>query len=235
MKKTLLMISIIASLQTVWADVNTAKNNLAKTYPNTQFQSVTETPIAGIYQVVMGKNIAYTDETGKYFIFGHMFDMANQKDLTATVKEELNSIDFSTLPLQQAIKIVRGKGGSKNGREFALFTDPDCPYCQRLEETLAGMTDYTVYVFLFPIASLHPQAAVKAESIWCSKDKATAWHGLMLSGKKPETKTCKNPVEANIRLASQLGISGTPTMIHKSGKKLSGAVPRATLENWLGE
>ena len=69
MKKTLLMISIIASLQTVWADVNTAKNNLAKTYPNTPFQSVTETPIAGIYQVVMGKNIAYTDEAGKYFYF----------------------------------------------------------------------------------------------------------------------------------------------------------------------
>ncbi len=164
-----------------------------------------------------------------------MFDMANQKDLTATVKEELNSIDFSTLPLQQAIKIVRGKGGSKNGREFALFTDPDCPYCQRLEETLAGMTNYTVYVFLFPIASLHPQAAAKAESVWCSKDKAKAWHDLMLSGKKPETKTCKNPIEANIKLASQLGISGTPTMVHKSGKKLSGAVPRATLENWLGE
>ena len=231
--KTLLTIVTSAALSSMtYADVGTAKANLTKTYPNTSFDSVTPTPIAGVYQVIMGKNIAFTDEEGKFFIFGHLFDMQRQQDLTASVKETLNKIDFSTLPLKNALKIVKGNGG-KGVREFVLFTDPDCPYCQRVEETLEGMTDYTVYVFLYPIASLHPDAAQKAEAVWCSKNQGQAWHDLMLSGKKPAVASCKNPVANNVKLASKLGISGTPTMVHKTGKKLSGAVPRATLENWL--
>ncbi len=234
LNKTFLTIVISGiGMGLAYADVTTAKANLARMYPNTSFASVTATPITGVYQVVMGKNIAFTDEEGKYFIFGHLFDMQRQQDLTATVKESLNAIDFSTLPLKNALKIVKGNGG-KGVREFALFTDPDCPYCKRVEETLAGMTDYTVYVFLYPIESLHPDAVAKSVSVWCSKNQGQVWQDLMLLGKQTVAKECKNPVAENVRLASKLGISGTPTMVHKTGKKLSGAVPRTTLENWLG-
>ncbi|WP_434778554.1 DsbC family protein [Neisseria sp. Ec49-e6-T10] len=233
--RKLLTISILlAAFSThVFADVATTKANLSKRYPNTTFASVKETVITGIYEVVMGKNVAYTDQSAQYFIFGHLFDMPNQKDLTAGVKESLNKVDYAAFPFDNAIKIVKGNGG-KGVREFALFTDPDCPYCQRLEETLAGMTDYTVYVFLYPIASLHPNAAAKAESVWCASNQGQAWNDLMLSGKQPAVKKCANPVEANIKLAAQNNIRATPSMIHKNGSTLSGAVPRATLENWLG-
>ena len=59
------------------------ENTLRRLYPSTQFSGVRQTGIAGIYEVDMGKNIGYTNSEGRYFLFGHLFDMKTQQDLTA--------------------------------------------------------------------------------------------------------------------------------------------------------
>ena len=64
---------------------------------------------------------------------------------------ELGKIDVKSLPLNQAIKYVKGKGE----RTLYIFSDPDCPYCQRLEQNMVGVDNVTVYVFLYPLTSLH--------------------------------------------------------------------------------
>ena len=86
--------------------------------------------------------------------FWRVVRYAEQKDLTEMARSAVTQKSYSQLPFKNAIKIVKGNGG-KGKREFALFSDPDCPFCRRLEETLAGVTDYTAYVFMFPIKSLH--------------------------------------------------------------------------------
>lgn len=215
------------------AELDKVQSALTKKYPATKFGALAKTPVAGIYQVVMGKNVAYVDPTGRYFLFGSLFDMQTQQDLTASVRVEANKVEYSKLPKSDAIKIVMGNGGTKGQREFALFSDPDCPYCKRLEQTLAGMTDYTVYVFPFPIASLHPTAPETATSIWCAGNQAQAWRDYLINGKRPANKTCKNPIDNNVKLAGTLGINGTPTMIHRDGRKTAGAMDKAALEKWL--
>ncbi|HFA6386243.1 TPA: DsbC family protein [Neisseria gonorrhoeae] len=231
-KKILATIAAITAFQTAFADVKTVGSTLHKLYPNTTFSSVKATPMASIYEVTMGDNIAYVQENGRYFIFGALYDMQEQKDLTEMARSAVTQKSYSRLPFKNAIKIVKGNGG-KGKREFALFPDPDCPFCRRLEETLAGMTDYTAYVFMFPIKSLHPDAISKAEHIWCSKDREKAWNNYMLMDKEPAAGNCKNPVSENIALAEQLKVRGTPSMIHKDGRRTSGAMPRAELEKWL--
>jgi len=86
--------------------------------------------------------------------------MKVQRDLTAERKDALTRIDFSTLPLADAIKDVRGRGS----RALAIFSDPDCPHSRRLEAELKGLSDVTIHTFLMPIASLHPQARAKANA-----------------------------------------------------------------------
>lgn len=228
-----LLIGLIGAVCTlpVLADteLNQIKTNLAKQYPSTKFGAVDKTPIPGLYQVVMGKNIAYVESSGRYFLFGNLFDMKTQQDLTASVRAEANKVDFAKLPKEQAIKIVIGNGK----RVFALFSDPDCPYCRRFEQTLSGMTDYTVYVFPFPIASLHPEAPATTEAIWCAGNQAQSWRDYLLQGKKPVVKRCANPIEKNVQLAEKLGIRGTPTLIHQDGRMTSGALDKAALNQWL--
>lgn len=198
-------------------------------YPNTTFSSIASTPVKGIYEITMGKSIAYSDAGGRYFIIGSMFDMQERVDLTAAKREAAKRIEWDQLPLAQSFKVVKGSGK----RVFAMFSDPDCPFCRRIEQTLAEMDDYTMYVFPFPIASLHPKAAEKAISVWCATDKVAAWQSLMLKNQEPATANCTNPIEDNVRLAASLGISGTPTLIRPDGNMRPGALPREALEAWL--
>ena len=102
-----------------------------------------------------------------------------------------------------------------------FFSDPDCPFCKTLEQGLdkLALTDYTAYVFLFPLKELHPDATAKAESIWCAKDKSQAWTNLMVKGDAPQKATCANPLAENEKLADKLGVAGTPTIYLNDGKQ----------------
>lgn len=203
-------------------------------YPSTTFDSVSPSPVEGLFEVVTmtpekRKQLAYADAQGRYMVIGRILDMQGQRDMTAERLASLNKITWSALPFDNAIKVVKGTGT----RELAVFTDPDCPYCRRLEGELAKLDDYTAYIFLFPIAQLHPDARGKAEAVWCSNDPAKAWAALMLSGKNPPRKACNAPIDANIRLATSLGIQGTPFMIRKDGGSLPGAAPSERINAWL--
>ena len=89
--------------------------NLKQKYPSTVIKSVTSTMLPGVYEVVMGKNVAYVEETGRYFIFGHLFDMQTQTDLTEgkAMAENVAKVDFMSLPFKDAIVTVRGDGNRK--------------------------------------------------------------------------------------------------------------------------
>ncbi len=198
-------------------------------YPATRFGAVNTTPWPGVFEVVMGANLAYVDGTGQYFLFGHLYDMKIQRDLTVERKDTLARVEFASLPLADAVKEVRGTGA----RTFAIFSDPDCPYCRRLEAEMKSLTDITIYTFLMPIASLHPEARSKAIGVWCSKDRVAAWHALMWRDEKIPATECPHPVDRNVALGDRLGISGTPTLVAADGRVLPGAASNAQIEAWL--
>ena len=130
------LIFAVASSTTVAADesAEALSVRLKEMYPATKIERVQRSEIPSLFEVVMGKNAAYTDATGRYFVFGHLFDMKEQRDLTAERVEKAARVAFGELPLADAIKIVRGKGE----RVLAVFSDPDCPYCRRLESEQIG-------------------------------------------------------------------------------------------------
>lgn len=210
---------------------------LTQRYPATRIDQVVPSPLPGIYEVVMGRNVAFSDAEGRYFIFGHLYDMQSQRDLTAERKESLAKVDWSALPMENSIRFVNGKGE----RVLAVFSDPDCPYCKKLEAELARLDNATLYLFPFPIQSLHPNAVAKSTAIWCSKDRAQAWRDA-LAGEKVAGSVatsvatkgdCENPITANVALAERLGINGTPTLIAKDGRLLPGAVSAERISAWL--
>jgi thiol:disulfide interchange protein DsbC len=171
-----------ATAQTAAPTANSIAERLQSLYPATRFGAVNTTPWPGVFEVVMGANLAYVDESGQYFLFGHLFDMKAQRDLTAERKDAQTRVDFAALPLADAVKDVRGNGA----RTLAIFSDPDCPYCLKLETEIKSLTDITIYTFLMPIASLHPGARSKAIAVWCSRDRVGAWRALMLHDMQPD-------------------------------------------------
>lgn len=210
---------------------------LTQRYPNTKFGEIQRSAVPGLWEVWMGANVAYVTDEGRHFIFGHLYDMQTQTDLTAAKKEQVNlqleaatpKLSFADLPLGDAIKTVRGNGQ----RKLAVFSDPHCPYCRDLEKQLAKLDNVTVYTFLFPIDSLHPEAAAVAQSIWCAKDRADAWKKFMATGKAPQPASCDTPIERNVELAAKGRINGTPFILFANGGQAAGALDSASLERRL--
>lgn len=200
------------------SDIAAIKSNLEMRKPPLMAKSIQASPIAGLYEVFANGNIFYVDKTVSYVLVGgSLLEDATKKNLTAERLSALTSIQFESLPLKNAIEIKKGTGAYK----FAVFSDPDCPFCKTLEQGLDKMalTDYTAYIFLFPLKELHPNAMAKAESIWCAQDKKAAWSNLMIKGTEPTKATCSNPLADNEKLANDLGVAGTPTIYLNDGKQ----------------
>lgn len=202
-------------------------------FPGSKVVSVSKTPLPGIYEVVAdGNQLAYVDEKAEYLMMGEVIDLKARRNLTREKMDDLTRIRFDNLPVQNAIKFVKGAGK----RQLAVFSDPDCPFCKKLEPELAKLDNVTIHVFPLPIASLHPDAAQRAKQVWCSKDRAQSWLDLMLKGKQPgKASDCKNPVDDNIALGQKLGVSGTPTLVFANGKRVPGYIPADRIEALLKE
>ncbi len=198
-------------------------------YPQTSIDEVRASQISGIYEVVMGKNIAYTDDSGRYFLFGHLFDMQEQVDVTAKRQSIAKLVPFPIQHLDNAIKHVQGDGS----RRIAVFSDPDCPYCKQLEAELRQLDNVTIYTFMYPLVSLHPLAKARAIAVWCAPNRPKAWRDVMLTNKIPALYACPNPIDDNIALGGRLGLAGTPTMIAADGRTLVGMASAERIELWL--
>jgi len=208
----------------------TIKRTIEARYPGSHVLDVQPSAVPGLYELFMGDQILYSDATGDYLLVGSMVDTQTKQNLTEARLNDHGKINFGVLPLERAIKIVKGNGS----RKFAVFSDPDCPFCQELEKTLLSVTDITMYVFLFPIASLHPQAPAKAHAIWCAADRQQAWNQWMHEKKLPPAKTCSgDPIDALQKLADTLHINSTPTLFFANGRRVAGAIPAAELEKNL--
>ena len=237
MKKMKLSMVLIAAMfaGNVVADdaTDAVKSTLEARYPSTTFTEVKPSPLHGLYEVVMGKNIAYTDAAGKYMLFGHLYDMKSQKDLTADELVSINKVDISKLPLADAIKTVHGNGK----RVMYVFSDPECPYCKKLEPELAKIDDVTIYTFILPLEGLHPGSSEVGKKIWCAKNREAAWKGFLAGGTLNEdaakSKPCETPISAIAAIGKSLGINGTPTMIFSDGAMAPGALPAQEIEKHL--
>lgn len=184
-------------------------------------------PVEGFYELVLdGKQIVYVDRTAKYMLVGDLLDIANKRDLTAERMKTLNAVDYGALPFDQAIKEVRGNGKL----QVAVFSDPDCPYCKKLEEEFVQIDNITIYTFLMPIPSLHARAQKKAEQIWCQPDRTSAWTSWMREGKlPPEVAVCDNPIRQTMQLGEKLGFNGTPALVFPNGQTQMGYSPLSVL------
>lgn len=183
----------------------------------------------GLYEVTVGGDLFYTDKKASYVVVGDVLETKTRRNLTEERKNKLAQIKFSDLPLDMAVKQVRGNGK----RVFATFEDPHCGYCKKLAQELQGMTDVTIYTFMLPILSA--DSTDKSRNIWCAPDKAKAWNDWMLNGTEPPAGKCDAPTDKVVALSRKLNIRGTPTIFFADGSRFPGYVPAAQIEQALAK
>jgi len=191
-----------------------------------KLEHVVKTPYSGLYEVVVGEQLLYTDEQGQYLFDGSIIEVKSRTDLTEQRRHALFAIDFNTLPLNLAVKKVKGNGK----RRMAYFTDPNCGFCRKLEKELSQVNDVTLYLFMYPIFQGSDEIV---RNVHCAKDPVKAWDELMLKGKAPAQAACKTSTDQVMALAKKLRVNGTPNLIFADGTQIPGYLPAAELEKHL--
>ncbi len=195
--------------------------------------SINKLPVTGLYEVRVAADVFYTDPTGNYIFVGNVIDLRTRENLTRTrlgaIKQaSLPTFKFADLPLDVAVKVV--KGGGK--RKVAIFEDPNCGYCKKLEKSILDIGDVTIYVFLYPV--LGPDSLVKSKQIWCSKNRAKAWNDWMQNATALDGDGgCATPLDKTLELGKKLKVDGTPTLFFSNNRRVEGAVEASDLEKFL--
>lgn len=220
---------LATSISCAYASEADIQDALQKKLPQLgQIRQVNKSPIPGLYEVVTQDHLFYTDENAQYLIDGGIFDLKTMHNLTEERSRHLFAIDFNKLPFNLAVKKVKGKGT----RKLAIFTDPNCGFCKRLEHELLKVDNVTLYLFMYPI---FPGSAEKVQGVWCSKNQVKAWDDLMQSDVMPTAAKCNTPTDKVLALGQQLKINGTPGLVFSDGTINAGYMPAAELEKALNE
>lgn len=182
--------------------------------------SIVKAPMAGMWEVSVDGQIIYVDDNAGFLILGSLHDLKTGKNLTA---EKV----FNALPLELAVKQVRGAG--KN--IMVTFEDPNCGFCKKLAKDITTLKDVTVYTFLYPV--LGDDSYDKSKAIWCAKDKTKAWTDWMNNGRTPPAAPEKCDIaglEKSMQLGRKLRINGTPAIFFAGGERVGGYIPAQEIQ-----
>lgn len=216
------------------ADEAAIRKALTERMPNLpKIDDISKTPVAGLYEIRIGNDIIYSDENGNHLIEGSLFDTRSKIDLTKARIDKFTAVNFADLPFKDAVVFKQGNGS----RKVALFTDPNCGYCKRIEKDLQNVKDVTIYAFIIPI--LGPDSTAKAKDAWCAKDTTKAWRAWMIDGQALPRSAASNcdtsAIDRNLAFARKYRIQSTPALIFEDGSRVPGAIPLQQVEKQLAD
>ncbi len=241
MRKTLLIVAALYAASALAADPappnasESAKrpdlSRLQTALSGATPDSISPTAIPGLYEVLIGGQVLYLSEDGRFALQGDLLDLSARDNLTENRRGELRG---------KAIEAV----GENNMVVFApeepakytvtVFTDIDCGYCRKMHSQIAAYNKEGIKVryLMFPREGVGSDSFDKAVTVWCSDDRREAITKAK-RGENIERKTCDNPVQAQYELGQKLGVRGTPSLILEDGEMIPGYVPPTQLAELL--
>lgn len=233
MKKiiTLAAVSLLSmAFSTAYADENTIKQSIAKSMPTMKIDAIKPSEVKGLYEVLVGTNVFYVSDDGKYLIEGHLIDIAARKDLTEGKLSESHVKAINKLGTDKMI-IFKPKTSKYT---VTIFTDIDCGYCRKLHSEIDSYMaeGITIQYIFFPRTGKDTESYKKAVSVWCADDRKAALTAAK-KGEAVKAKTCANPVDEHMKLAGEFEVNGTPTIVSEKGTVYPGYLPAKQLVEML--
>ena len=98
--------------------------------PRVRIESVTPTPMPGIYRVIASGQMIYVSADGKYMFSGDLVDIAQRRSLNDGAWATFRKAQLATVPASQ--RIVFAPPHPKT--TLTVFTDVNCAFCRQLHE-----------------------------------------------------------------------------------------------------
>ena len=200
--------------------------------PGMEPDYVTETALAGMYEVRFGPIIVYLSDDGRYMLRGDLIDLDAGRNVTEAARESARAEVVGGLG--EASMIVFAPDKVKH--TVTVFTDVDCGYCARMHSQMADYNRLGIGIryAAFPRAGIGSPTYEKMVSVWCAQDQHTAMTDAK-AGIAVEPARCDNPVERHYGAGKAIGVNGTPAIVLQSGKLIPGYVAPQELLDRLDE
>lgn len=203
---------------------NRLKGVLAQVMPGSP-DSITATPMPGIYEVAYGSQVLYVSADGRYLVNGELFDVQKRTNLTEERRSKARLATLKGID-EKSMIVYPAKGKSKH--TVTVFTDIDCGYCRKLHQGMAEMNELgiTIRYLSFPRAGVGSESYKKAVDVWCSKDRNKAMDKAKANqAVEGAAASCNAPINKHMELANTFGVTGTPSMVLEDGRFLPGYLP----------
>jgi thiol:disulfide interchange protein DsbC len=204
------------------ADETAIKKAIQTAMPAAKISSIKPAEAKGLYEVVVGSNIFYVSDDGKYLLQGRLIDVEKRVDIT---EQKLGSARKKSLEAVGADNMITFKPKIARYKVY-VFTDIDCGYCRKLHSEIDQYLaeGITVNYLFFPRAGKDSDSYNKAVAVWCAKDRNAALTAAK-KDQKLDNKTCSNPIDKHMQLATDFEARGTPLIVSENGNLYPGYLP----------
>lgn len=218
---------LIAAVAGAPAATDGARTELAAKLPGIEAEDVRESPIPGLYEVMVGARIVYVSADGRFLLNGQMIDLEDQANLT---ENRLGDVRARWVAGLDESRMVIFDPPDETRHTVTVFTDIDCGFCRSMHEDIDGLLERGIRVryLLYPRNGPGTESAKKADHVWCSADRNDALTRAK-AGKRVIAPACETPTVANFELGRTVPVTGTPTLITDGGTLIPGYLETAKL------
>ncbi len=207
------------------------KAKLMESFPTHTPDSVSKSPVKGLYEAVYGTQIIYVTDDARYVIQGGIIDLEDDNNnITEASENRARKKYIAQVDQQEPITF-----GPKNPRHIiTVFTDIDCGYCRKLHSEIDQYAENGIQInyLLFPRNGISSPSYTKAVSVWCSEDRADALTRAK-NGEELPAESCDNPIADQFELGKKIGVTGTPAILTADGTLMPGYMPAKQLAKRL--
>jgi thiol:disulfide interchange protein DsbC len=194
--------------------------------PDAKVERIGPAPLPGFREAVVGGQVLYISDDGKYLMQGVLLDIANKKNLSEAAMAKVRRELLQKVP--DADRIVFSPPNPKH--TVVVFTDVECGYCRKLHSDIAEYNRQGIAVeyLAFPRMGVNTPDFEKMVAVWCAKDRRKAMTDAK-SDRRVPTRNCANPVRQQYDIGQRVGLTGTPMILAEDGTQISGYLPPAEL------
>jgi thiol:disulfide interchange protein DsbC len=196
---------------------------LAARIPGVKPEDLRATPVTGIYELVHGAEISYVTADAKYVFAGDLYRVSTTGEfpnLSEGRRREQRLRMLGRISESQMLVF----GPAKAQHTITVFTDVDCPWCQRMHSQVADYNKLGIRVryMFYPRSGPNTESWAKADAVWCAANRNEAFTRAK-RGEALATVACPaSPVAREYQLGREMGVTGTPGIVLENGELVPG-------------
>jgi len=199
-----------------------ARDALRAIAPDLAPEYVGAAPFPGFREVLLGGQVLYVSDDGRYLMQSQPFDLQARKPAASPGLMAHRRELIASIPAQD--RIIFAPPNTKH--TVTVFTDVECGYCRRMHQQIADYNRLGIAVEYVAFPRMGPASKdfVDMESVWCASDRKRALSEAK-AGQPVKQQRCTSPVAMQFDIGQRVGVNGTPAVFAADGTQLGGYLP----------